>query len=608
MEKLKKALLHIPKDSGVYLMYNETGDILYIGKAKNLSSRVRSYFSASNLSANMKTAALMAKVDNIEWIVTENEVEAFLLEENLIKKHKPKYNIDLKDDKRYPFICITTEQEWPRVFITRKKLSRQSLYFGPFVNANEIRWLLEYLQKTFKIRICNKKFTKIDARGCLMHHINKCVAPCTGNVSKEDYKKRIDAIIAIFKGDYHNLIANLTADMEKFSSKLEFEKAADVKMRIEAVKTLLTKQLISDISSNMNADFIAFSLQNGIAAFVLLRIRNSLLINRIHKMMEYVFENDAQTLLAKFIFQFYESQSDLPDKIYSKTNGSTSFLQDIYKNVTGKKVVFITQKPMGTEKKMLENAQYNAQLLLNQQLVLSQNLIDKNSGYEVVEESLKHNLLFSSEEQLITIEGFDIAHIQGVHTTASCVRFKSGLPDKKGYMKFKIKQTGVISDVDSMKEVLERRLEHIKEKPLPDLFLIDGGIAQLNAAVYVLNKKGINIKICSLAKREELIFIPSKKGEAIKLPERDEGLKLLQKVRNEAHRFCTTYHKKLRGDNMLKSVLSDVNGVGEKSIKKLFQHFSSLDEISKLSPRAISEKTGISVKTCEKIKIFLSQN
>ncbi len=605
MEKLRQKLKIVPHNPGIYIMRNAENTVIYVGKAKDLKKRVSSYFRATTLMKKDKVAAMVSHIDDFEWIITQSEVEALLLEENYIKQFRPKYNIDLKDGKRYPFVCVTINEDFPRVFITRNKYIKKAKYFGPYINSTEIRDILDHLQESFKYKICKENFdVKIPKRECLNYHIKKCYAPCVGKISKVDYAKSINEVVEVLRGNYNKLIDELTQSMVNYSNNLEFEKAGMYRDRIEAVKRLLTTQRIHDVSSNLTADFIGYFSKEEIHTFVIIRLIDGMVTGRIHKSYTEKIEEDTDELFTSFFHDFYKKDPDPPKKIFiDKTiEYDEELLQLLFNKITDKKCEFINQ-PQKANATLLKMAQENATLIVNNMLmenINSSKINEENAVYEL-QEKLKLNKLPKS------IECFDIAHLQGEYTVASCVRFTDGKPDKKNYKKFKIKTVEGISDYHSMQEVLTRRVEHFADWGKPDLMVIDGGIPQLNGVTEIFEKNRIfGIDLISLAKREEEVFLPHIK-ESVLLEKNSQSLRLLQRARDEAHRFCNSFHKELRSKGKISSELTKIDGVGEKSLKILLDNFESVKKIKELSVEEIASVKGISKTVSENIFNYFNE-
>jgi len=606
MEKLRQKLKIVPHNPGIYIMRNIDDAVIYVGKAKDLRKRVSSYFRTATLLKKDKVAAMVSHIEDFEWIITQSEVEALLLEENYIKQYRPKYNIDLKDGKRYPFVCITTNESYPRVFITRSKYIKKAKYFGPYINATEIKDILDQLQDSFKYKICKDNFDKKrPVRECLNYHIKKCDAPCTGRISKEDYNKSIQEVIEVLRGNYNKLIESLSIKMKNFSINLEFEKAAQYRDKIESVKRLLTTQRIHDVSSKLTADFIGYYTKENIHTFVIIRLIEGMVTGRIHKTYSSKIEEENSDLFLSFFNDFYKKDPDPPKKFFidRDIDFDTKFVENLLYAISSKKGEFIT-KPQQANANLVKMAHENAVLIVKNILIeiVNSPKIDNENSIKELQKVLELSNLPKS------IECFDIAHLQGDYTVASCVRFTNGKSDKKNYKKFQIKTVKGISDYHSMQEVVKRRLQHLDDWGNPDLMIIDGGIPQLNGVIKIFKELNIsNIELCSLAKREEEVFLPNKK-ESIILLKNSESLRLLQRARDEAHRFCNTFHKELRSKGKIKTQLSDISGVGDKTISILMNHFILIKNIKKANFEELCEVKGISKSVAKNIFKFYHLN
>ncbi len=594
MISIKEQIKQIPNSPGVYLFRDQVNQILYIGKAKVLSNRVKSYFQ-NNDKREAKIRLMVPKINNIDWIVVRDEVEAILTEANLIKKHRPKFNVTMKDDKTFPYIQITNEP-FPQVLIVRKQNFKKdkNIYFGPYTDIRYLRDTLKVIHKVFQLRTCSYfiddetiKSKKIKI--CLDYHINLCGGPCEGLVSQTEYHNMIEQIIMFLKGKNDKIRASIKDNMEKSSNKMDFENAALYRNQLIAIDRFINnqKKIMNDFSDR---DVLAVAAEKKYGIGVVMRIRNGLLIGR-EKFNLVVFDNDnMKNILSEFFFQYYSTTNDLPNEILA-----TSQIFDILtceswlKKRKGKSVKIRVPK-MGVKKDIVDMAKKNANLLLGEIR------IKKTKQKEIVSKKLQ----FLQEDLNMDvpprrIEAFDISNIQGTNSVASMVCFIAGKPQKKQYRKYNIKTVDGIDDFKSIHEVITRRYTRVlKEKlSLPDLILIDGGKGQLNAATRALNKLGLNyIPVIGLAKRLEEVYrpgIPHPQNIAKNSP----GLFLLREIRNEAHRFAITFHRQKRDKNMTKSILLNVPGLGDKRINIIWKTYSNLEELKKSTPDEIHKKTKI---------------
>ena len=506
-------LKEIPEKPGCYLYKGKYGKIIYIGKAKNLKKRVTSYFSKKHEDA--KTIALVENIDSVEFIVTKTEVEALILENNLIKKNKPKYNIDLKDSKRYAFIEITDE-EFPRLLIARKR-SGSGKFFGPFVSGISRDYVIRTLRKIFKIRTCKK----LPKRKCMQYDIGLCSGPCIKKITKEDYLENMKSCEMVLKGKTKQVVTILTSRMKAFSANQDFERALETRNQIRAIKELREKQNM-ERNKDYNEDLINWIIHEGKVYLMIFNSRKGILENKLDFDFDY-----KDNFLEEFLVQYY-SENSIPKEIILPAKVEIS----VKEFLTGKKKdakVVVPQK--GEKKELLDLIKTNIEI----------NLFGDNKKVE----DLKNKLNLQNSPTVI--ECFDISHLSGTSTVASMVQFRNGKPDKNNYRKYKLRTIIGIDDFASMKEVVTRRYSKLKlnNEPMPDLIVIDGGKGQLSSALEVLQDIGVKIPIVSLAKREEEVFVP-KKSNPIILSKKSDALKLLQMIRNEAHRFAINYNRLLR--------------------------------------------------------------
>lgn len=549
--ELKQQIIKLPQRPGVYLMKNSQNKIIYIGKAKNIKKRVSSYFQKKAL--DIKTTVLTNNVSYIDFIITENEIEALILEDNLIKKHLPRYNVNLKDDKRYPYVKITIDTEdYPCLTITRERLNDKDLYFGPYASGVNIRDILKLINRIFPIRKCTKKLNikkknnlwlKPVGKYCLYHQLKQCMGPCQGTIDPEEYKKNFHQIILFLKGEDQKLHNEMEEQMKQLSDKMKYEQAQLIKERLISLKKVMEKQKI--VSSSFNSKDIFMIIQReSTYNITILFIREGKMTGKDN----FIIHNKVSPLkqiLNDFIKQFYIDANIIPEEIITPFPiEDRMLLQKILKQNNKPIKIKIPKDPLN--KKLLLMAQENAEITLNNYFA---DMEYKNKRKEL--KVLKQELHLKREPEII--EGFDISNIQGELAVGSMVRFTKGIPDKKEYRKFKIKTVEGIDDFKMMYEVVYRRYNRLKKenKELPDLILIDGGKGQLHSAQKALNELHLNNQpILSLAKKEEIIF-QTHKEDGLKLSKANPGLKLLQRVRDEAHRFAIQYHKLLRKKEMI---------------------------------------------------------
>ena len=550
-ELLKETIKLVPEQPGCYLYYNKDGEIIYVGKAKNLKRRVYSYFHKQHDS--VKTNVLVSQIEKLEYIITDSEVEALILESHLIKKHKPKYNILLKDDKKYPYFLITDE-DFPRIQIVRKKNLNpdKGRFYGPYTDVGAMYATLDFLKKLFPLKQC--KTPKFSNRPCLYYHIGKCLAPCQGKVTPEDYQKLIKQVELFLSGKQSELLKQIQAQMQKYAEEEQFEKAAKMRDSYLDLQKTLERQKVVYENTKLNEDILAVLYEDGILAIVIMMIREGRLIDK--KDFTYFADNIDKTEYFETFFRDYYTglKLEYPDKIISRDLeeiGDKELYQDWLKIISGKKIAINYGRGRGKYNELYELALKNAQNLLDNARIkkMAQIRDDFNEVGSYLAEKL-HLKNFPNR-----MECYDISHIQGTNTVASMVVFQNGLPKKSAYRKFKIRSTeGKPDDFLSMKEVLTRRLTRLGTKnwEKPDLIIIDGGKGQLSSVMRIVEELGIkDIDFVSLAKREEEVFLPHK-SKSILLPRDSNALYLIQRIRDEAHRFAITFHRDLRSKAMKK--------------------------------------------------------
>lgn len=549
-DELKQTLKLLPDLSGCYLYYDKDNTVIYVGKAKNLKRRVKSYFNRSQKST--KTIALVSKIERLEYIITDTEVEAFILEDQLIKKYKPKYNILLKDDKKYPYFLITNE-DFPRILVVRKKNLNpdKGHFFGPYTDIRAMYSTLDFIKKIFPLKQC--KQPKFKSRPCLYYDIGKCLAPCQNKISSDEYKKLVYQAELFLTGKQGELLKQLMEQIQKYSDSEQFEKAAKLRDSYFDLQKTLEKQKVVYESTRLNEDIISILQDGGIFAIVILMIREGRLIDK--KSFTYkVEETEKSEFFATFFKEYYSMlKLDFPDKIISSELESVGekALYEEWLEIISKKKVKISYGKTQTGKKMQELADKNAKDVLEKAKI--QSLVELANDFNEVGAYLSEKLKLKNFPY--KIECYDISHIQGTNTVASGICFINGVPKKSLYKRYKVKSTeGKPDDFQSMKEVLTRRFKRLGEEgwEKPDLIIIDGGKGQLSSVMQIVNELGISgIDIVSLAKREEEVFLPNK-STSIMLPRGSSALFLIQRIRDEAHRFAITYHRNLRSKALKK--------------------------------------------------------
>ncbi|MBK7103870.1 MAG: excinuclease ABC subunit C [Ignavibacteriae bacterium] len=597
--ELKNKISAIPSLPGVYQFFNNEGKIIYIGKAINLRSRVQSYFRTKVDSP--KTQALVSKVENFDIIATENEIEALVLENNLIKKHKPRYNVNLKDDKSYPYIKVTKEP-FPQVYPTRDIVQDGSKYFGPYTDVKSMKNSLRMINKLFKIRSCSYFIDQnvIDQKKikvCLDFHIKKCDGPCEGLVSEESYSKMVNQVVKVLRGKTSDLIDELKSEMREVSSKLQFEKAAEIRDKIEQLKVYSERQKI--VTNDFDdKDIIALAIEAKDVACTILNIRSGRLVGKRQLKLSVEVDEELEKIYSSAIKFYYGEYVEIPKTIILEIlPDDDKALLDWLNSKSEKKVNFVIPKIQSEAKSLLTMCKQNAILQLKD---IQLQKMKKDGNLPYVLSSLKRDLRLNDLPR--KIECFDISNLQGTDTVASMVVFVDGKPKKSLYRKYIIKSVEGPNDFASMQEVIERRYSKLIEEnePLPDLIMVDGGKGQLSSAVEILDKLGIKkYQIIGLAKRLEEVFFPGI-SEAQSIPKTSSSLKLLQHLRDEAHRFAITFHRQRRDNRTLQTELTEIKGIGKKVAEKLLTNFNSINDIKSASEEDLSKIIG---KTKAKIVI-----
>ncbi len=597
-EKLKL----LPDSPGVYKMFDKSGEVIYVGKAVSLKNRVRQYFQSSK-TMHPKVHAMVSHIENFEYILTANETEALTLESNLIKHFMPRYNILLKDDKHFPYVRLNIKQDYPRFEVVRKIKNDGAKYFGPYLSAMALREALNVVREHFPVRHCKKDINKAIIRGerpCLMYHLGKCCAPCSGNVSREEYHEMLKNISAFLEGDNEQVVKKLTADMMKASDELEFEKAAKLRDSINAIKSLGEKQLAISTSMTERDVFAFASDPFGACTIFALFIRNGKVIGtQSYEMNDY--EYDIGSIMSSFIKQFYVDNAYIPAEIV--VHDAPDDMETIEKwlsDIKGKKVHIILPQ-RGEKLKQAQMAYKNGIDLLNREHELKKRQWERDGGAVV---ALSRVLELETVPE--RIECYDNSHIQGTNTVASMVVFENGKKATSEYRRFKIKQATGGDDYEAMREVLTRRFKRAENgdksfSHLPDLLIVDGGRGQLNVALKVLEEFSLSFIPCiGLAEKNEEIVVPDRSDNII-LERNDPALQLIERIRDEAHRFAITYHRDLRSKSMVMSELDKIEGIGEKRRKILYDKYTTLDEMKKQSIDELASLDGMNRKAAENV-------
>ncbi|MGL5152242.1 MAG: excinuclease ABC subunit UvrC [Clostridium sp.] len=609
----------LPEDPGVYLMKNSLGEVIYVGKAKKLKNRVRQYFQNSK-NHSEKVRAMVKNIAEFEYIVTDSEMEALILECNLIKKYSPKYNIAFKDDKFYPFIKITTNEDFPRVFVTRNFARDGNKYFGPYTDGSAVYETINLIRKVFPLRTC-KKSIEVGGeltRPCLNYHIKKCTSPCGGHITQEKYLSIINEVIDILNGKDKTIITNLKKDMEEASMSLNFEKAAIFRDKILAIETLVQKQKVFRVTEG-NEDFINLYKDELDTCVQVFFLRDGKITGREHFIIQNNADEEDSLIIQQFILNFYGGTATIAKDIYVPFVEDKDLVEEFLTVKRGKKVwIKVPQK--GEKKDLLELVKNNAKLTLEQfkDKIIKEKEINKVALTELID-------TLELEEYPTRIEAYDISNIQGVDSVGSMIVFEEGKAKTSDYRRFKIKSVKGANDYDSMREILTRRFKHglkeveeIKERKLhfskgkfsnfPDLIMMDGGKGQINVALEVLKELEINIPVCGLVKddnHQTRGIIYENKERIIK---RNSNLmQLIRRVQDEVHRFAITYHRSLRDKRTLHSILEDIPNVGSKRRKELLMKFGSVENIKNATIEQLLETPSIDKKAANSIISYFKE-
>lgn len=581
---------HFPTKPGVYIMRDAEARVIYVGKAKNLRNRVRTYFVGLK---DPKTSVLVQRIASIEHVVCANEYEALLLENNLIKEWRPRYNINLKDGKSYPVIRITDE-DYPRVFRTRRIVNDGSEYFGPYANVYHLDRYLDVIEQSFPLRKCRGPIKHRD-HPCLYYHINRCAAVCAGKTSLQEYRRRITAIRKLLGGKVDELTAQIEGSMKRASEELRFEDAAKQRDTLTAIRALQSEQQVVDFDPDVR-DYVAFYEQPGSVTFTLFRMRAGKLLST--ELFHTDAVGDTDELLEQMLIQYYSENASHPERLYigaepNVVDAIAERIHEFFRAEVGVEVEVglpIERRDASIVRFARENARRDYEKRM------------KETGNLPALAELQQ--LLSLPAPPMRIEGFDISHLAGKHTVASMVSFHRGVPDKQSYRHFKVKTLdGQVDDFGAMREVVARRYTRLvnENKELPDLILIDGGKGQVNAAVSVLEALGASIAVVGLAKREEELFLPGR-SDPIRLPEGSPPLQVLQQVRDEAHRFATTFNQNLRTKENTTSALEAVHGIGPAKSRALLERFGSLQSLAEADTDVVAAEARVSLDVAEEVR------
>lgn len=596
MFDIQDQLKKLPAEPGVYLMKDENDKIIYVGKAISLKNRVRQYFQSSK-NHSSKVKSMVKNIKSFEYIITDSELEALILECNLIKKYRPKYNVLLRDDKTYPYIKVTVNEDFPRVLKVRRVLRDKAKYFGPYTNVEAVNDTLEVIKNIYPIRTCNidiERAIKNNVRPCLNLHIKRCVGPCTGNVSKEEYNKMIEEILLFLSGKEEKLIEILKEKMNKCSMEFNFEEAALYRDKIISLQEMMQKQKIDVSTDDVNQDIIAMAYNDEEACVQSFFIRHGKIVGREHFILEGTKDSTKEAILGSFVKQFYMKAEYIPKEIIIESEIEDQVvLEEWLSNIKGQKVsIRVPQK--GDKKSLISMVKKNAMEYLEKFSNLNKRKYERSEGalIELAE-------VLGLEEPPRRIESYDISNIQGVDSIGVMVVFTNGLKDKKEYRRYKIKTVEGPNDYDSMAEILDRRLQ---KGDFPDLILLDGGKGQVSAVQKVFDKYGIDIPLWGMYKDDKHktkgLICASKEIELDKV---SNLYRFVASIQEEVHNYAISYHRSLRNKSLTKSSLDDIPGVGEKRKKALLSHFKSIEDIKNASVEELSKVEGLNKSVAENI-------
>ena len=620
MFNIEEELKKLPAKPGVYLMHDKKDAIIYVGKAISLKNRVRQYFQSSRR-VTPKIQQMISHIDHFEYIITDSEVEALVLENNLIKEHLPKYNTMLKDDKTYPFIRATVYEDYPRLIYCRQQKKDKSRYFGPFTSQGTAKNAIEMAQKIYHVRTCNRALPKDEGkqRPCLNYHIKQCDAPCQGYISKEEYRKNFDKALKLLEGDYREVIEVLQEKMQKASDNLEFEDAANYRDLIESVKKVEIRQKITDFGG-VDRDIIAVASTNEEAVVQVFFVREGKMIGRDHFYLKGIGGDGNDEILQAFVKQFYAGTPFIPREVMVEYEIQDSHLiEEWLTQRRGSKVsVIVPQK--GQKERLMELAHKNAAMVLTQDSEKIRREEERTSG------AMAQICGWMGIEEVLRIESYDISNINGFQSVGSMVVFENGKPKKSDYRKFRIKTVQGPDDYASMEVVLSRRFQHgleerknLKEKDwntdlgsftrFPDLIMMDGGKGQVHIAQQVLDKLGLAIPVCGMVKddkhRTRGLFFQERE---IPIETDSEGFHLMTRIQDEVHRFAIEYHRSLRSKTQVRSILDDIPGIGEKRRKALMRYFKELEKIRDASVEELAQVDTMNERAAKQVYEFFHNN
>jgi excinuclease ABC subunit C len=586
IERIRRTLPNIPTSPGVYIMKDAEDRTIYVGKAKNLRNRVRSYFSGEK---DPKTAVLVGRVDAIETVVTRNEYEALLLENNLIKKWNPRYNINLKDGKTYPVIRVTNE-DYPRVFKTRSMIQDGSVYFGPFTNVRHIDTYLELIERIYPLRKCRGPIKKRE-HPCLYYHLGRCAAVCAGKTDKKEYDRRVAGIKKMLSGETTDLRADLQSRMEQAAANMQYERAAEYRDTIRALDSVEAEQQVVDFDPETR-DYVGYASHEQLGTFVVFQMRAGKLLSSDMFRTD-VFDTEVEDL-TQFIVRYYEAKKSVPARLFVPVPVDEETLQAFFRDAHGAEVRIALPEET-RDRSIINMARENARQDIEKR-------IRERGNVPALEELAR---VLELPNVPLRIEGFDIAHVGGKHPVASMVSFLNGIPNKAEYRRYHVRGLeGKIDDYEAMREIVARRYTRVlnERKDRPDLIVVDGGKGQVAAVKEILNSLGLDdTPLLGLAKQNEEIFLPAR-AEPVNLPEGSPPLRLLQHVRDESHRFATSFRARMQQKEISASTLERVPGIGPKRSKQILQAFGGLETVAETPPDMIAKTVGITEEKARQVR------
>ena len=613
-EELKK----LPGKPGVYIMHDDRDAIIYVGKAISLKNRVRQYFQSSR-NKGAKIEQMVSRISRFEYIVTDSELEALVLECNLIKEHRPKYNTMLTDDKTYPFIKVTTSEDYPRVLFSRSMKKDKNKYYGPYTSAGAVNNTIDLIHKIYKIRTCSRKLPRDigNERPCLNYHIKQCNAPCQGYISREDYRKSVDEVLGFLNGNYSPVVKMLERRMNEAAEQMDFEAAIEQRELLKSVKMIAQKQKITN-SDGEDKDIIALAVQESDAVVQMFFIRGGRMIGRDHFYLRVAPQDSAGAILSSFVKQFYTGTPFIPREIMLPQEIEDSAVVEEWLGGKRGGRVYIRVPKKGTKEKLVELAAKNAEIVLEE----DKDRMKREEGRTIG--AMKEIASLLGIENISRVEAYDISNISGFEAVGSMIVYERGKPKRSDYRKFKIQSVVGPDDYASMNEVLTRRFEHglreqkeLEEKQVadsfgsfsvfPDLIMMDGGKGQVNIALQVLERLKLDIPVCGMVKDDNhrtrgLYF----RNEEIPIDKSSEGFRLITRIQDEAHRFAIEYHRSLRSKGQVHSILDDIPGIGPARRKSLMRTFQSLDAIKAASLEELANAPAMNEASARKVKEFFA--